>query len=420
MKSFNSITLIGRLTKLLNTTLGTGTLELFTRFYHESYKVTDFPDTQTIEIESATDKKAYFLDDDYILLFKKQRAGYKDQSLEGSDTVNCLRLQLNAKASYAWTTITLKNDGSNAVGADTLNYFVIPESVALQYVAGSKTASAFTDLVPAELLIQGNNQVIFEDNFNRANENPISGNDWTSIKDIGVLDSRKLVSNELQFASVSNNASGYRVYRNTEDYQKENYEITCKFMFNPSVSGGGGKASRMGIVTGSSNSTITTNYNVWTHYGITVNFVFYDTNVLTNEIQIFDANTERIAGAFVFTIDTYYNCRIQKRGRNIKVRVWDASTAEPSSWNINYTNTADFTLSGNYGQIYAYQGDSSGHTWITHVDDYRYSDISDGYTLKYKAESLTDVDKIETITSLKRSDTSNQNPIIYETGAIIY
>jgi len=43
-----------------------------------------------------------------------------------------------------------------------------------------------------------------------------------------------------------------------------------------------------------------------------------------------------------------------------------------------------------------------------------------GFTLKYKEEDLADVDKLETITTLKRQDTSNQNPILYETGNLLY
>ena len=46
--------------------------------------------------------------------------------------------------------------------------------------------------------------------------------------------------------------------------------------------------------------------------------------------------------------------------------------------------------------------------------------LGNGYTLKYKIEDLTDVDKLETITTLKRGDTTNQNPVIYETGNLLY
>ena len=41
---------------------------------HESYEVTAFPDTTTIEVTSTADTSAYFLDTGYILLYKKQHS----------------------------------------------------------------------------------------------------------------------------------------------------------------------------------------------------------------------------------------------------------------------------------------------------------------------------------------------------------
>ncbi len=396
-------------TLLLSSTMGTATFEAFARFYHESFEVTDFPSTTTIELESATDKSAYFLDNDYILLFKKQRAGYKNQSMEGSDTVNYLRLQLNANATYSGTTISLAHDGSNAVGSDVTNYYVVPESVAMGYSAGSKTNSTITDMTPTEFLINSPQEpeaLIFSDNFDRANESPISTNDWSEAHTSSSY--ARIVSNKLVCVNTAANNLYGTAYRNLEDYSVLKLPIVITARFEYDWTNGKNEA----FLCYGSNTTNYTKDGIYFRMTPDSTTSYFSVGDSTGELK-----NDTVAPVIEFS---EYFLKIEIYETRIRVRYWLIASDEPTGWQFDVVRPTGLTVAGNMFKVVARTTATGTYSSTIKINDLVIERIGQGYTLKYKAENLTTIDKAEAITTLKRSDTTNQFPELFETGAILY
>jgi len=145
----------------------------------------------------------------------------------------------------------------------------------------------------------------------------------------------------------------------------------------------------------------------------------FDAGSSIGTIVVFQDTTTKATSAIGAGLsNAWYNFKFRFENGTIKYKVWTvASGTEPTAWDSETSFT--FSDDGNYLQISATAGNPSSASFIK-IEDFKVEKENLGYTLKYKIEGLTDVDKLETITTLLRQDTTNQDPVLYETVALLY
>jgi len=401
----------------LSTTLDTGTLESFIRFNEESFEVEGFPTTSTIslkQINNSSLEQGRFLNDDYILLYKKLRVGYKDQSIEGTGSINFKRLQLNADALSGSGVLLLSHDGDNSIGVDTTGYYVVPESSYLEYIAGGKTTTSIVKPSPNELLILGAAEELFSDDFSRGTG--VLGGGWSTYGTLPTVYLNQWNHN----GSTVYGTSLTGVSKHTLDFSKllnqtSNLKISATFKQS--------RANWAGIwyVGLGCNVAPNPSANSWPNK----NTGFYvEMSNAANTLTVGDVDGVVISSSTSLFQNTNTNAvEVLLKYRTVEVRIWNVVTqtradatifmaTKGSNWNVDNTNNVFLGAGTNCL--------SGGSANRMNYDDFEVASAIKGYTLKYKIENLTELDKVETITTIKRNDETNQNPLALETGTVIY
>ncbi|MCP3683796.1 MAG: LamG domain-containing protein [bacterium] len=416
------------------TTMAAATLESFLRFYDDSFEVDSFPTTGTInlkEISAAATEKGRFLDDSWFYVFKKLQGGRVNQTMSGSYTVNFMRLQLSANAGDSGDLITLAHDGDNSFGSDTTGYYVVPESAYLEYSAGAKTASTFTRAIPAEFLLDnGINVIKYSDYpylFSNWKLNEDSGNAVDSLGEqtltqIGVVPT----STDGVFGKARGPFGASNYFSQTAGSNYESSQFFIMGIIDTSVTGA--TQHIFGKTNGANNGYVlavdTANSLNISYYGVVNDLVPSSTNVCDGEKHL-------VCFASLATSGTA-NSRLYIDG------VLDASANGASFSTAGPLNVSPLTVGAKISGTEPFQGLLEGWVYANVVpssqgemdalvaavwnngDILEWGAVGGSFIAKYEITELTNVNKLETITTLKRDDTSNQDPVLYETGSLIY
>jgi hypothetical protein len=418
---------------LMAKTVNTATLESYTSFQIDNiFSVNEFPTTGTLKIASDVDLSSYFLDNDYIILYKKTRVTTRDQVIRGTSVDGFLYLQLNADATYSSNEISLSHDGSNDVGSDETDYYVIPVNVIKKYVAGAKTASTVVTLAPLEIIVYSD-VIKYPDGMSAH---------WTMDETTGdILDSKN--SYDL-FRAGSPVHSNDGIFDSNGAYK---FPSAASFrIFSADF------INTQGVITD-------TTFECWIKFSSSnntnVRYLFansksgYAVNPGSlNAAFLASSNVLRFGASNYSTVDTapyadgkwhYLVCVIRNADVTSKKRIYidgvsvgtvnnSADTYSDSDGYISIGGAATAAQSILFEKIdetaYSHERAASEEEILRKFNNgigRRYSkEQSGGITLKYKKEGLADIEKVTVFDYNKRSDTVNQNPKLIEVNSIIY
>lgn len=419
---------------LLAKTIASMTLESYTNFLTDAiFEVNSFPTTATLKLASDTDLKGFFLDDDYIILYKKARVTTKEQIIKGTASDGFKYLQLNADATFSSSEISLSHDGSNDVGTDKSDYYVIPSNVIKKYVAGSKTESTIVTMEPKEIIvypdvIQYPTGLSAHWTMDEASGDLLdSKNDYDLARQgspvhhsDGIFDSKGAYT----FPSGTYFRNYYADFINTQGTStnctfecwikfSNSYNSDNRWLFGNMSSGYISNASSLYCAftastrtlrwgTPSNNSTVdTTSYadGKWHHLCCVVR-----NSDTTSKKRIY------IDGVSVGTVnnagDTYVDA--------------DGYVAIASTTYSNQTLIYGTVDEAAYWHSTAATEDQIKRRFNNGIGRRYSTEQSGGITLKYKKEGIASGEKISIFDYNKRSDTVNQNPKIIEINSIVY
>lgn len=414
-------------TLYLGKTVSSGSLEIFHRIYDDAYACSDLSNYATgeIKITVSSDFSGRFKDDQPIILFKKLRGGHLNQSMEGSSTINFWILKQSADGTYSDPEVTITFDsyldlstgsytsGVPSIGSDNTGYYVIPWSEFISYSAGAKTASTFTQATPTEFLTGTSyNLEVFSDDFNRSNG--AVGNDWTttdeSISGTGNY-GWDIVSNKIETYCVNESGalSVSNIKRNIENYR----EYPVEYRFNIEYADFNNVGNRFYVFhnnTGSSDTGIGIFINPSSGGGGGSNLIYIRRN-----------STNLVSFTYAIAEGTRHEIKMHIYKSHIKVKMWVYGTAEPQTWNKEY-DYVPLDSTGDYVMIRGWLNSTTTTASFkgrVRIDDFAINNLFSGYTLKYKIENLTSVDKVEVDQAITRQETTVQNPIDYESGSLL-
>lgn len=389
------------------------------RFWDEEFKVSSVSSTTETKVTSSTDKSAYFLSGDQIILYQKQNSGTRYQSKYTSAiTTNFKVLTLTSNSTYSSSEITLPHTGGSNSGADTNYWYVTRFSVKkLAKLEAMASNGALAYVTPLACKISNSNP-IFSDNFTRTNETPPTTNGWATGTDNGITGSLALSGNIIVGTGGGNNSHGWRLYRVVENYQLNEVEITYSMSWTQgSVTN---YVARQGVAIGTTNAAIITGYNTSTFAGLTVHFNKDNGAGQQNNnlIQIYNGNTLVNSISFTYAYQTTYSVKIQKNATNVKVKIWDSATSEPIAWNVNYTHSSTWNYSGTGINWFCECGTAAVDLVYAYFDNFVYKSIATGYYLSGKLTAASG-DKLVDVLEYSRQDTTNQNPAGYQSDSYV-
>ena len=414
----------------LPTTLATATLESSTRFHGEVFEVKAFPTTGTITLDStASDKSAYFLDDDYIFLFKKLRVGSRIGSMEGSHTSNFMRLQLNANATYASDEISLAHDGSNAHGSDSTGYYVVRVNAKKKYIAGNKTANTATEMTPTEFLIHEDSIPYFDG---------ISAH-WKMDEVTGDL------KDSYSTHDLSRKGNVYSINGKFEKGQKTAVSTVYARRYSPVFNNAQGVSSKFSVgiwvkfVDTSHDQFLFT--NTVSTYGYDVSMLGLSLLNYAPDLLVFgehSADRTEVAIAPYYDDEWHYVVGVVDSGSTSGNRKWlyidGVSVGDAENTANQYTDADGYITvggvenvnsqwEGGFDDVEYYHGYAMSENEIQmryhNGVGKRFSPYG-GYTVKYKETDLTNVDKAVIFGINDRSDTTNDEPKHMEDNTVIY
>jgi len=342
--------------------------------------------------------------------------------MEGSHTVNFIRLQLNANATYSSGEITLSHDDTNAHGSDSTGYYVVRESVYLKYIAGNKTATAIERLIPSELIIHDDTVPYLPETFSHYKLNDKTGPavDALGYRDIPEQGTVGYIGGPMRDISRGPYTYTTNYFRSTGTFSGSAYDTLYP------VIEGWFKCGPTG-----SDQTIFSKY--WSGgYGWIANVS------AANKMQIY-LGASTITSVADYTDNEwhyFFFAQLAVSGTDKRRLYVDDTVVSASGVNFSFTGSY-LEIGARYGGINpmtaGYVGEctfGSGLTSWDGIDEYvakRFNNgigrplgDSNGFTPKYKVENLSNVDKAVLLAYNDRADTTNQNPNNLWMGGLLY
>ncbi|HQB84987.1 MAG TPA: hypothetical protein PLZ69_00935, partial [Candidatus Pacearchaeota archaeon] len=380
----------------LHGVLPRASLSSFARYYHPPLEITAFTSGTQIEAYSATNVSAYYTAGTTVIVYKRLRVNGEYQSMTGTATNNFFYATLASNSSYAGTTLSLVLADAIDPGTDETGYYIVPESILFEYCAGSKTATTFTQAVPSELLINGDNQLIFEDDFDRATTTPDLGNNWLSILDVSsaaALHTQNQAASGYLYSGCASPSSttttrGYRNIRTDIDFSKfSTYKITgaVKFKVDYYASAHGQYSSSVLFLVGADNTTV----DGGSGYGISL----IDDNVSGTTIAYKNETTSSTATSLTEADGVKFNFEFYIEKNKIYGYYWQDGTTKPSGYSFEIGGES--TISGKYFNLYLKSTCFDSKRYVS-IYDFKIKRTPSSYTLKYNIPNLTNIEKLET------------------------
>lgn len=399
-------------TLLLRRAKAGGTLQVGLDFFGNVFPAdVSLLSTNILKFTSATDVKGNFKDDDYVMIFKKTPDEDADtivlskQNPQGTGAYSWFIVQLSADSSYSSPTITAAFDnvydpvtgtfsaGFPNIGADETNYFVIRLSAFLDYLAGSKTATTFTQAVPSEVIVKSGTQKEITDDFNRTNTSaPTLGGEWIHTYVAGNAGyAASISSNRLALlADYTNTNKSYYTHNDTIDIRGDGY---TEILFQ-----------KVGHADNSANQT-TKLYFSFGSAGIDTAQEAYVTDGVSVGLQISGAGTST---AYVYQNNV--NCgtlgcgsktntfniefRIFANGGYVEMRTWALTGTRPDSATVVNINKNLITGKNIIMSVYIGTHNALVQDFFDNLSIKKYSA---GYTLKYNIPLTGTINKVSLI-----------------------
>lgn len=392
------------------------TLYMSQRWWDEEFKISTIVSTSSFKVSSATDKKAYFLDNDWVIVYNKRYVGRKYASRYNSTvTKNFYLLQLNANSTHASGEITFTHDGTNA-GIDTSYWYCVRYSAEMLYkVENMAENGALNTLVPTIFSIYDNSgNPVFSEYFTGVNGAVPANWAFTSWEYSGAYSRADIRSNMLQMgpgnwsAGTSDHSGNNKAsYSYGINFDKSLCPVTIRARYATFGREGSGHEDKhhsyfMYGENGGANHTEGVGLHIDEYYGVL--YLRYN-------------STDLVSASLTQTAGTYYQLRMEIGKNYARIKVWTDGNPEPVDWNINYVYTSDWTFVGNKICVSKHGGGRNTSEYIN-VDEITVRRESSGYYVRGEAKNQSG-DKLVTATKLTRQDTTNQNPYVYQRDALL-
>lgn len=424
-------------TLYLPKTVSTADVETYIRYYDQNFPVTEFPDVNTIKVETPSDVSGNFKTGDYVFLYKQKQVGDQHISYEGTYTENYLRILLNADATYSSGIMTLTTSQTVSMGSDITGYQVVRDSGKLQYIAGSKTKTAITTPTITEFLAKDNGMPLPEgcrgyfdfSNPNLLGQNKGSGENWSTIGSPGYGAWQN--GNYIDDLMSPNPGPGkFLKYVDVNDYMcpigtgNTDMVLEAWVMFGPAPSGY--QSIWMPSTTQNDNPGLFFDTNSYFIWGLGVSgYQDYITPANFNSMGLYgDGKWHHIFCVWDAALSVHSK-RLTMWIDGVRPTTTGTSTNATSSWNVTRPSQSMFIGTINDGTTSNVQFDGKiGEIMMTLNCGYipnqseiieRYNNglhrrygTDYGFTVKTKEESVANIDKMVAIATEDRANTDSR------------
>ena len=265
---------------------------------------------------------------------------------------------------------------------------------------------AMVYVTPITFLPDQNGIVRLDENFTRADENPISTHEWTTANTGSTA--WRILSNQLYWADSCSPGDFSHSSNSTLSYDQKmlnaSVEITYIFKWN----------------TGSTATAVMYHFEIGkviassgTSAGLTGAGWYY----LNGSIYVHDSTGVLNSAVFAITNDALYAVKVNVTKDTVKVKIWLSTDTEPTAWSITGQRTTGLTIASTYLGFYAGTAGTGSNNMNFYVDNLVVKNINGGYLCSGTVSGTGD--KFSQALEYSRSDTANQNPIGYQFDAYV-
>jgi len=395
-----------------------GSLNITQRYYDESFQVATVTSNSVTVLECSTDTADLrFLSGTVIYLYKWEDVDGENKSTYNSVIDNhylALTLTADATATASKVTLAHANTSNQNLGNESAEKWkALPKTAEIYYSCESvATETGLSQATDTSFIINNQTENISFHDFTGGTTSAGIVPDWSNVDDQPFVDGT-VNAVKLPGAADLCQRSSELIKQSFDGY----YEIITTFWGDGVTFNDRSFSFSFGTTT----KTDTEVNNMSDAAGDLSNTI--DGVLVTiaedNRIYVTDGDgiTQYVSQAKAIaplSFATRFTVKIHIYNNRIKVKAWLTISNEPSSWDIDYTKSSNWTFSSNYYGILE-RTIGSDIQWFT---DYYFNFIGNNFIQKATIASQSG-SKLVTATKLLRPDAVNQNPVVYQRDASI-